>query len=874
MTAENGSEGAGTPTTAPKTSPAVAYRKSADATKPATGHDHAASCAALEEAMVSCVGHISSDASRTTLAKAKDALSKLFGAQAKLTAEIDASARAPSEKKELLSRCEKLEQTIEQADDTLREAVEGAALKRRAAGDAAFKEEQFDAAYAAYANALGFAPDDVEALLGKSRSAAKIGKWQAVVTDSRKAAKLDVQSSEAHALLVTGLVESGDPAQAAQALGNAPDDVLDASADLQTLGTEIIPEAAKKAANGLFQQKKYAEALTLYTLAVELTDGQRHVYLSNRSACLQALGRWERAADDARRVVELEPAFAKGHLHLARSLVSLDRKIEACEVLEEGIEDGPEDASSLEKLLAELRTARPPPAPPGQQSRQLRDAATLNYKRGLYKEALALYTKCLALDCDQADAVLANRAACWLMVNETQRAVDDCAKAAETVEAGLLTDLPDSEKQRLLAQRSKVATRRASSLQRLGRIDEAIDVVDAALEHDEALEDRRAQLETVQETARTAQEAYDGQEYSRAKRCFVKLRDDFSITDDPDARVKLADCHVHLKEYADGSREALSALATKRLFGAELVLAHGVRADALLAQGDRARAEQHLAACLQLDPDNSDIKTRLKHLRRSTRDADRLRSEIETLVKKGDFEKAAHTASEGIAVDPADKKLTAAMHVRRAKCHQLLALKVLRSNGDRDQRQDKAMPHWRRVHADSSAALYHSPAPLKTAYFLGAEALQGMDRHNDAVDLLESALNTLPDGKGDRDLVSKFKTAQRLLKKAQRPDLYKLVGPDLDEHSDEKALKKAYKKAAMKWHPDRFSCKGETQQKEAEEQFQKINDAYEFLTDASRKSLWDQGFDREEIEQQLEMQKQQRSHGGNPFGGFGGFRRG
>ena len=134
-----------------------------------------------------------------------------------------------------------------------------------------------------------------------------------------------------------------------------------------------------------------------------------------------------------------------------------------------------------------------------------------------------------------------------------------------------------------------------------------------------------------------------------------------------------------------------------------------------------------------------------------------------------------------------------------------------------------------------------------------------MNRHSDAVDLLESALNTLPDGKSDRDLIQKFKTAQRLLKKAQRPDLYKLIGQDLDEHSHESAIKKAYKKAAMKWHPDRFSCKGVQQQKEAEEQFQKINDAYEFLTDAQRKRLWDQGFDREEIEQQLEMHQTAQS---------------
>ena len=218
--------------------------------------------------------------------------------------------------------------------------MQGACVKRRDAGDEAYNSDQFDAAYAAYTAALGFAPDDVDSLLGKARSASQLKDWQACISDARKAARLDVQAAEAHSLLVTALLETNDPQQAAQALGNAPDDVLESSEELQVLGTETIPEAAKASANALFQQKKFPEALALYTLAVELTDGQRHVYLSNRSACLQALSRWERAADDARRVIELKPDFAKGHLHLARSLVRLDRKLEACEVLEEGIEDG------------------------------------------------------------------------------------------------------------------------------------------------------------------------------------------------------------------------------------------------------------------------------------------------------------------------------------------------------------------------------------------------------------------------------------------------------------------------------------------------------------------------------------------------------
>ena len=126
------------------------------------------------------------------------------------------------------------------------------------------------------------------------------------------------------------------------------------------------------------------------------------------------------------------------------------------------------------------------------------------------------------------------------MVDEAERAVEDCRKASSVIEESLATDVSDEERKRLVSQRSKVATRLSSSLQRLGRVDEALAVV----ENDPSLKEKRIQLEQCQSTQKSAAEAYEGEEYSRAKRCFVKLRDDYNVTDDPDARVKLAACHV------------------------------------------------------------------------------------------------------------------------------------------------------------------------------------------------------------------------------------------------------------------------------------------------------------------------------------------
>ena len=56
------------------------------------------------------------------------------------------------------------------------------------------------------------------------------------------------------------------------------------------------------------------------------------------AAKCESTSKWREAARDGASVVKLEPAFAKGHLHLARSLQQLDRVDEAVAALESGIE--------------------------------------------------------------------------------------------------------------------------------------------------------------------------------------------------------------------------------------------------------------------------------------------------------------------------------------------------------------------------------------------------------------------------------------------------------------------------------------------------------------------------------------------------------
>jgi molecular chaperone DnaJ len=67
---------------------------------------------------------------------------------------------------------------------------------------------------------------------------------------------------------------------------------------------------------------------------------------------------------------------------------------------------------------------------------------------------------------------------------------------------------------------------------------------------------------------------------------------------------------------------------------------------------------------------------------------------------------------------------------------------------------------------------------------------------------------------------------------------YDILGVDKNATQDE--IKKAYKKAAVKWHPDRFAKKSEKEQKEAEEHFKEINQANDVLSDPDKRQRYDQ----------------------------------
>ncbi len=91
---------------------------------------------------------------------------------------------------------------------------------------------------------------------------------------------------------------------------------------------------------------------------------------------------------------------------------------------------------------------------------------------------------------------------------------------------------------------------------------------------------------------------------------------------------------------------------------------------------------------------------------------------------------------------------------------------------------------------------------------------------------------------------------------AEKRDYYEVLGVNKNSTPDE--IKSAYRKAALKWHPDKWVNGTDAEKKTAEENFKEASEAYSVLSDENKKARYDRyGF--------------AGMDGGSAGGGFGGF---
>ena len=185
--------------------------------------------------------------------------------------------------------------------------------------------------------------------------------------------------------------------------------------------------------------------------------------------------------------------------------------------------------------------------------------------------------------------------------------------------------------------------------------------------------------------------------------------------------------------------------------------------------------------------------------------------------------------------------------------------------------------------ADCGEALKINPRHIKALLRRGAARLE-LEEYQEAIEDYEACVEIEPN---DRQVQAQLRTAKRELKKSLRKDLYKILG--VTKKATDPEIKKAYRKQALQWHPDRHTASGVTEKEEAEKKFKELGEAFEILSNPKKREQYDQGAEIDEINGQggggggggmpggvdpmdiFRMYAQQQGGGGRGGGCRGGF---
>lgn len=430
-------------------------------------------------------------------------------------------------------------------------------------------------------------------------------------------------------------------------------------------------------------------------------------------------------------------------------------------------------------------------------SESLKEKGNKEFKKGNYQAAIAYYTEAL-LD-EKSEVFYGNRAACYINLGKYQEAVDDC-KAALQIK-------PDY---------TKVIKRLVQGLIALDNIPEAKSVLEEAVARDIASKTELANeiksVKELDETQEALDKAIQRQNWSTAL-YYVneKLRS-------CPASVKLRLDRLEYMMEAGNNDEATKY--SQQLFN-ELVDNPRflyLRGMCLVNEGNLGQAKKFFTEAMKKDPDYAACAKAVKRLKKT----ESLKEEASSHFKSGDFKKAIEGFTACLELFPNNKNYNSSIYLNRAICFSKL------------KEQDKALQ-------DLNRAIECNPDYAK-AYVKRGEINTELENYEEAVRDFENAKRISPSEFG---VQQKCKDAKLRLKQAKRKDYYKILGVEKD--ADATAIKKAYRKLALKWHPDKNSG-DEAQKLKAEKMFKDIGEAYAILSDPEKRNRYDSGVDLEDIE--------------------------
>jgi len=240
--------------------------------------------------------------------------------------------------------------------------------------------------------------------------------------------------------------------------------------------------------------------------------------------------------------------------------------------------------------------------------------------------------------------------------------------------------------------------------------------------------------------------------------------------------------------------------------------AYRLRGDAYGRLGEHDAAIQHYREALKFDPEHKGCKAGHKHIKK----IEKKRKKGDDAYDKGNFEEAIQFWNQAVEIDPTHSAFNRPTQLKIVKAYSRL--------GEHKKAIATASKH---IEEEES---------LEGLWALG-DAQTHAEQFEEAVRTFHQAAEKAPDGEMKQQANKKFKEAQVALKQSKEKNYYKIL--DLPRTASKKEIKSAYRKLALKWHPD----KNPDNLEEAEKMFADIGEAYEVLSDEEMKAKYDRGED-------------------------------
>ncbi|XP_066245898.1 dnaJ homolog subfamily C member 7 [Euwallacea similis] len=417
------------------------------------------------------------------------------------------------------------------------------------------------------------------------------------------------------------------------------------------------------------------------------------------------------------------------------------------------------------------------------------------FKIKQYRSALPLYTEAINL-CPNTPAYYGNRAACYMMLNRYQEALEDARKSIQLDPTFI-----------------KGYTRIAKCGIALGDV---VTAKNATIQAEQlqagCVSNEIKSIEKIKQFEADANKAYAGKDFRKVVYCMDRCLDEATACEK--FKLKKAEALAFLGRYQESQEIANDILHFKK-GSADAIYVRGL---CLYYEDNIDKAFSHFQQVLRLAPDHDKAMEqykRAKHLKK-------MKEQGNEAFKNCKFAESINLYTEALQIDPLNRKTNSKLYFNRATAYSRL-IKI------------------KEAIADCSSALILDETYLK-ALLRRAKCYSDIGEFEEAVKDYEKACK-LDKSRENKRLLQEAKLA---LKKSKRKDYYKILGIEKNASDDE--IKKAYRKRALVHHPDRHVNATESERKDQEKKFKELGEAYGILSDPKKKARYDSGQDMDDMD--------------------------